>query len=53
VPAAVNLSLPHTTSILLTRTKVYDYKDPSEVGYRTANNTVHHGQEMPRSLQQS
>jgi hypothetical protein len=26
VPAAVNLSLPHTTSILLTRTKVYGYK---------------------------
>ena len=26
VPAAVNLSLPHSTSILLTRTKVYGYK---------------------------
>ena len=26
VPAAVNLSLPHTTSILLTRIKVYCYK---------------------------
>jgi hypothetical protein len=26
VPAAVNLSLPHTTSILLTRTKVYGFK---------------------------
>jgi len=26
VPAAVNLSLPHTTTILLTRTKVYCYK---------------------------
>jgi hypothetical protein len=25
VPAAVNLSLPHTISILLTRTKVYGY----------------------------
>ena len=25
VPAAVNLSLPHTTSILLTRTKLYGY----------------------------
>jgi hypothetical protein len=26
VPAAVNLSLPHTTSIPLTRTKIYGYK---------------------------
>ena len=28
VKAAVNLSLPHTTSILLTRTKVYGYTVP-------------------------
>jgi hypothetical protein len=35
VLATVNLSLPHTTSILLTRTKVYGYKDHAKLWWLT------------------
>jgi len=39
VPVAVILSLPHTTSILLTRTKVYELKNTKGTGTREETNS--------------